>query len=275
MKSASILRRFSIAGPVTAVLLAAGLAGCGTEIISYNRQFREQGMSQYTQADYPAAAGSFENAIRQEPGDYTSHYYLGQCCEKMNKPQQAIQQYRTTLTVMEHSLEGKTDSEFRSKVIVALARVVAGQSDRSGDLAALEAQPRTAENALLLAEIYRQTGDADNAMTRFEQAQQIDPQNPQIAKEYGLYLEQLGQTARADRQLRRAYTLNDKDEEVAAALRRMGIVPGPSLKSEDALAKPALPLGPLPEVDLSTSSKTPAPAPNTNGAVGSSTSPRD
>jgi len=260
-------------------LLLAGLAGCGTEVISYNRQFREQGTDQFNHAAYADAASSFSNAVRQEPGDYTSRFYLGQCEEKMGKPQQAIEDYRTTLIVMEHSLEGKGDKPFRSKVVNALADAIAREPERSGDLSALERQPRTAENAFLLAKIYRQTGDADNAITRFEQAQQIDPQDPQIAKEYGLYLEQLNQTQRAETQLRRAYTLNSKDEEVAAALRRLGIVPGPSLKGEDGLAKPFLPVGPLPEVDFSTSSKNTSqpqagqPAPT--GAVGSSTSPRD
>ena len=94
-----------------------------------------------------------------------------------------------------------------------------------------------------------------------------------------LYLEQLGQTKRADGELRRAYTLNSKDEEVAAALRRLGVVPGPSLKGEDGLEKPVLPLGPLPEVDLTTSSKQSQPPQNgqtrPGPSVGSTGSPRD
>lgn len=262
-----------------AALLTAGLAGCGSEVISYNRAFRERGTEQYSHADYSAAASSFSNAVRQEPGDYTSRYYLGQCEEKMNKLQQAIQEYKTTLVVMDHSLEGRGDRAFRSKVVNSLGDAIAREPEKSGDLTLLEQQPRTAENAFLLAKIYRQAGDADNAITRFEQAQQIDPENPQIAKEYGLYLEQLGQTQRAETELRRAYTLNSKDEEVAAGLRRLGIVPGPSLKGEAGLEKPFIPVGPLPEVDLSTSSKNSSQSqtaqPGTGGAVGSSSSPRD
>ena len=274
MKSAPFLEVFG-RGAGVAVLLAA-LAGCGTEVISYNRQFREQGMSQFGQSAFADAASSFQNALRQEPGDYVSRYYLGQCEEKMSKIQQAIEEYRTTLNVMDHSLEGKTDSAFRSKVVDALAAAIGREPEKSGDLAAIERQPRTAENAFLLAKIYRQSGDADSAISCFEQAQQIDPQNPEIAKEYGLYLEQLGQTPRADAQLRRAYSLNSKDEEVAAALRRLGIVPGPSLKGEAGLDKPPLPLGPLPEVDLSTSSKRSQEGQSVApGTVGSASSPHD
>ena len=278
MQSASFISRASY--PLSIAVLSFALSGCGTEVISYNRQFREQGLVQLEKRDYPDAASSFSNALRQEPGDYTSRYYLGQCEEKMSKLQAAIQQYRTCLDVMSHSLEGKGDAEFRGKVIDALASAIAREPDKTGDLTAIERGPRTTENIFLLAKIYRQSGDADNAISRFEQAQQIEPTNPKIAKEYGLYLEQLGQTQRADSQLRRAYTLNSKDEEVAAALRRLGVVPGPSIKGEDGLEKPILPLGPLPEVDLSNSSKQPAsPAPYAQpapgSAVGSTGAPKD
>jgi tetratricopeptide (TPR) repeat protein len=255
------------------------LHGCGTEVISYNRQFREQGLVQLDKRDYPGAASSFSNALRQEPGDYTSRYYLGQCEERMSKLQAAIQQYRTCLDVMSHSLEGKGDLEFRGKVVDALASAIAREPDKSGDLTAIEHAPRTPENIYLLAQIYRQSGDADSAISRFEQAQQLEPTNPKIAKEYGLYLEKLGQTQRADNQLRRAYSLNSRDEEVAAALRRLGVVPGPSIKGTDGLEKPILPLGPLPEVDLSTSSKqsspTPSAQPSPGSAVGSTGAPKD
>jgi Tfp pilus assembly protein PilF len=278
VQSVAIINGFSL-GRVAAIGLLVALAGCGSEVISYNRQFREQGMTQFGKADYADAASSFSNALRQEPGDYTSRYYLGQCEERLSKIQAAIKEYRTCLDVMSHSLEGKGDLEFRSKVLSALANAIAQEPERSGDLAAIERAPRTAENAFLLAKIYRQTGDADSAIAQFEQAQQIDPQNPEIAKEYGLYLEQLGQTKRADGELRRAYTLNSKDEEVAAALRRLGVVPGPSLKGEDGLEKPVLPLGPLPEVDLTTSSKQSQPPQNgqtrPGPSVGSTGSPRD
>lgn len=276
MNSTLFFTRFAATRVAALVLVGAGLFGCNSDVISYNRQFREQGMQQYGKAAYADAASSFANAVRQEPGDYTSRFYLGVCEEQMGKLQQAIQQYRTTLEVMTRSLEGKGDLPFRGKVVNQLASAIARQPDRSGDLAALERAPRSAENSFILAKVYRQTGDADNALSRFEQAQQIDPRNAEIAKEYGLYLEQLGQTQRADGQLRRAYALNSRDEQVAAALRRLGIVPGPSLKGEDGLEKPVIPLGPLPEVDLSTSSKQPSQAPQQNRpAVGTTGSPRD
>src|SRR5207302_7871022 len=72
-----------------------------------------------------------------------------------------------------------------------------------------------------------------------------------VAKVYGLYLAQVGQKARAEQALRKAYTLNSNDDQVNEALRRLNVVPGPGLKDESALVKPPIPQGPLPEVDLS------------------------
>lgn len=284
MKSASLFKRSSFKRAAAVALLTAGLAGCGggisPEMITYNHAaYRQQGVEKFEKADYVNAASDFKEALRQEPGDYTSRYYLGECYDKMGHPQQAIEEYRTTLTNMVHSLEGKGDFQTRGKVLEALAQAIAHEPDRNGDVAIIERQERTPENAVLLARICRYSGDADTALMHYQEAQQIDPASQPIAKEYGIYLEQLGQTKRADWQLRHAYAMNTRDEEVAAALRRLGVVPGPSLKTEDQLEKPFLPVGPLPEVDLSTSSKTssssPTPQPASPGPVGSSTSPRD
>jgi Tfp pilus assembly protein PilF len=284
MKSASLFNYSSFKRAAAVALLSAGLAGCGggisPEMITYNHTaYRQQGVEKFDKADYVNAASDFKEALRQEPGDYTARYYLGRCYNRMGHPQQAIEEYRTTLTGMTHSLEGKTDVQTRGKVLESLAQAIAHEPDRNGDVALIERQERTPENAVLLARISRYSGDADTAIVHYQEAQQIDPASQPIAKEYGLYLEQLGQTKRADGQLRHAYALNTRDEEVAAALRRLGVVPGPSLKSEDQLEKPFLPVGPLPEVDLSTSSKSSAQAPQAPpanpGAVGTSSSPRD
>ncbi len=53
----------------------------------------------------------------------------------------------------------------------------------------------------------------------------------------------------------RAYQLNRRlnkpeDQQVDAALRRGDIIPGPALMEEKDLSKPIVPLGPLPEVDV-------------------------
>jgi hypothetical protein len=63
-----------------------------------------------------------------------------------------------------------------------------------------------------------------------------------------MYLERFGQKERARLPLKNAYAMNSNDQEVADALRRVGVVPGPSLKPEDQLAKPLVPIGPIPPI---------------------------
>ena len=277
VKLASFLKRSSLARIGVFVLLGAALVGCGTDVISYNREFRQTGFAQYDKHDYLNAAQTFKAALREEPGDYMSRYFLATCYEFMNRPQEAIEEYRTTLITMSNSMEGKGDLVTRRKVCASLASAIAKESDKSADLALIERQqPRTQENVLMLARIYRQSGDPDMALTRYDEAQKLIPNDAIVAKEYGLYLEQLGQTRKADAQLRYAFGLNTSDEEIAAALRRMGVVPGPSLKNEEALEKPVVPLGPLPEVEFT--SKQPAATPSVfpvNAGAAVSNGPQD
>jgi tetratricopeptide (TPR) repeat protein len=99
--------------------------------------------------------------------------------------------------------------------------------------------------------VHRYSGDADAAIAAYDQAALMDPTNFWIAKDYGLYLEQLGQGRMADPHLRRAYALNSTDEDVAAALRRLNVVPGPSLKEQQDLVNRPVPKGPIPPIDMS------------------------
>ena len=258
---------------VLAAAVAAG--GCG-DIVTNGRATREEGIERYEHADYVRAASILQSAVRQEPGDYTSHYYLGSTYEHLNQPQHAIEEYRTTIRVMDNSLEGQTDREFRLKVIDGLARAISNEPYKQTDINYMERQPKSAENLFILAKIYRYSQDPDLAIQRYTEAALEDPKDFAIAKEFGLYLDELGQSKRADAQLRHAYALNTKDEQVAAALRRLGVVPGPSLKDENDLEKPVIPVGPLPEIELGGAAPNSArQQPAQGGSVGSTSSPRD
>jgi len=148
---------------------------------------------------------------------------------------------------------GRRDTKLKYLVLDGLANAIASSDARDSDMNSVEAKARdrqTSDDYLLLAKIDVDRRDADSAIDAYDRACMLDPQNFYIAKEYGLYLERLGQTDRAAAPLRRAYTLNNNDQQVNDALRRIGVVPGPSIKDEDALAKPLIPKGPIPEVDL-------------------------
>jgi Tfp pilus assembly protein PilF len=91
---------------VAPVALLSG--GC-SDVITYSYRSREEGMRRFAEKSYSDAAGAFRNAIRQEPLDYRSHYYLGVCYDEMQQHQQAFQEYKAALGVMATTVEGKFD----------------------------------------------------------------------------------------------------------------------------------------------------------------------
>jgi tetratricopeptide (TPR) repeat protein len=231
------------------------LTGCSNDMITHSKDFHEKGMRLLADKSYPEASGAFREAVRQEPRDFRSHYYLGICYEQMQEYGQAIKCYRTGLSVMGTHLEGIEDKEFRPKLLDALAMAVAKHDPRDVELNAIESQARVSnrpEDLFLLAKVHRYRGDADSAVTAYRQANLGDPKNFLIAKDFGLYLLELNQIPAARSCLISAYRLNQNDAQVNDGLRRIdGVEPGPSLKAEDQLVQPVIPKGPIPEVKMS------------------------
>lgn len=237
---------------VTVAAVGGAVWGCSgtSSLLTYAQDARDTGLKQYRAHDYENAAGSFRSATRQDPRDYKSFYFLGACYDGMGSHQQAAQAFQSSLKVMDLTLEGQKDQEFRARAIEGLGIALAKGHDLTAEVAMPQPGKRPAEDAWLRAQVYRHSGDADAAVEAYTAAALQDPKHFHIAKSFGLYLENLGQTRQADLQLRRAYQINSGDEEVATALRRLGTVPGPALKEKDALARPPIPQGPLPELKM-------------------------
>lgn len=227
------------------------LTGC-SDVFTYTQSTKQEGMSFYQRGEYTDATAAFQNVVRAEPRDYESRYYLANSYAQTGNYQRAIQSYRATLDAMDLTYEGKRDHAFRARVIDGFAQAIANSQHRYVELERLETEARaksSAELYIILAKSYRYAGDHDTALNRYSQAALVAPDDAAVLKEYGLYLEQLGQTELALTPLRRSNAINPEDIEVADALRRHGIVPGPSLKERDELAKPLMPTGPIPDVD--------------------------
>jgi tetratricopeptide (TPR) repeat protein len=228
------------------------LTGCA-DVITYSRDAQREGMKLYKQGNYVDAAGAFRNSVRQSPQNYEGYYYLGACYSQLGQYQQAIASYKSARLTIDRTVEGRYDTETRQKILNGLASAIARGDQRGIELDAAQQEAEVAQKAeswYVLAKIYAYRGDADSAIDAFNRAALLEPKNFLVAKDYGLYLERLGQSDRAQAPLRRAYTLNQKDEEVQSALRRIGIVPGPSILEEDQLARPIVPKGPIPAVQF-------------------------
>jgi Flp pilus assembly protein TadD len=230
------------------------LVGCaGSDMVTYSRDAQRAGVKQYNEGNFAEAAGAFKNAARQNPRDYRNYYYLGASYEQMGQWQQAVHAYKTSRSIINISMAGKDDSDFRMRIINGLGRSIARSdlSDAELNAAVSEAEQRASgESWFVVAKIHAFGGDADSALDAYNRASLLEPNNFLILKDYGLYLEQLGQSQKATVPLRRAFALNNQDEQVLQALRRSGVIPGPSLKDEAALVRPTLPKGPIPEVEV-------------------------
>jgi tetratricopeptide (TPR) repeat protein len=249
-KTVTIICSGAIARGVITLGVIVLMTGCASDTFSRSRDAENHAMELYNSQQYADAAGAFHNMVRSNPRDYRSYYHLGNCYTQMNQWQKAIQSYHSGLDVMGTTLQGKADTEFRQKILNGLASAIAKSDQRDIELASLEKQAAsgTAEDIFVLAKVYAYRGDADMAIETYSRAALRDPSSFYIQKEYGLYLERFGQKDRARMPLRNAYAMNSNDQEVADALRRVGVVPGPSLKSEDQLAKPIVPKGPIPPI---------------------------
>lgn len=245
-------------GAALSITILIGLgSGCGNSsggnqnsgmlAVTNTKAVRDTGIRQYNAGEYTDAAGTFRNATRQDPRDYQSYAYLGDCYRQMGHNQQAMQAYKASLDTAGRSYQGREDMAFRARTLDGLAAVIA----KSGEVE-INAAQQSAQTAgggdgyFLMAKIHRHLGDADSALDAYNRASLLGPKDFYVQKDYGLFLEQIGQTQQAEKTLRKAYALNAKDAEVVAALRRIGVVPGPSLYDQNALAKPPVPKGPIP-----------------------------
>jgi cytochrome c-type biogenesis protein CcmH/NrfG len=238
------------------------VAGCA-DMVTYSYDAQHQGMKLYNQGDYADAAGAFRNSVRQMSTNYESEYYLGACYVQLGQYQQAIAAFKTARQTSKMTLQGQEDEQFHNKIIDGLAMAIAMSDLRDAEINAAQQDAQThggAESWYLLGKIYAYRGDADSAIDAYNRATLLEPNNFYIAKDYGLFLERVGQGSRAEAPLRKAYSLDNTDQQVAEALNRIGVVPGPSLLDQNQLAKPLLPKGPIPELQLPSLTKNSQPS---------------
>jgi Flp pilus assembly protein TadD len=263
----------SLAGAM--VLGAVGCAGL-SDMAADSTQSREAGNQYYNSARYADAVGAYSNATRKDPRDYKAQYGLACAYDQLHHYQQALQQYETTLDVMTRTLAGREDPDFRAHVIDSLASCIA-RSDVNSEITALRQKApsdRTGEAYYILAKTYAYKGDADSSLDAYNKASLTAPKNFYIARDYGLYLEKLGQNQKAATELTRAYRLNQQDAQVNAGLRKVGITPGPQLLDDTGFKVPLLSNVVLPGQRGEEKTPVPPPPPSLGGTSGAM-APRD
>lgn len=236
------LRRAAFRTLLAAVLaLPILLTGCTQDVVTFANKSREEGMLFYNERAYSDAAGAFRNAVRQDPRDARSHFYLGVCYDELKQHQQAFSQYRTALEVLKQTHQETTDTEFYEMILDTLAGSIARYDEGEVELNNVEKKAKgsqIAEDWFVLAKVYRQRGDADRAIDAYKRAARWDTADFHTRKELGLYLlEPLNQTQEAEYWLRQAYRLEPNDDALNAGLQKLGINPHPAYKAKDEPAR--------------------------------------
>jgi tetratricopeptide (TPR) repeat protein len=257
-------------------LLALAMAGCssvqGVDLLTWSNDAKRQGMQQYNDGRYAEAAGCFRNAIRQNPIDPESEFWLAMSYEQTQSYHEAIDAYKTALKLMPPAGTAHYSVSMHDNAFDRLAHIVAANDPTGSEtdlIAQTAAQDNSSDEFRLLGRVLRYRGDADSGLENYHRAVQIDPSNFAAQREYGLYLEQLTQNQEAGQVLRDAYRINQNDEQVNSALRRIGMEPGPGLLTEAPVAHPAM--APLPNSDPGL----PTPAANTYVPSPDQPAPRD
>ncbi|HEV8377654.1 MAG TPA: tetratricopeptide repeat protein [Tepidisphaeraceae bacterium] len=227
---------------LASLLLAFSIISTGcTDVLTYAKKSREEGVRLYNDRYYADAAGAFRNAIRQDPRDYRSQYYLGLCYDELKQHHQAFATFRTSLDVMTQLGPNFVDPNFRQQVLDAYGASVARHDENESEVNALTKRAQgstTGEEWFILAKAFRLRGDADRAVDAYTRAARVAGEDFFIRREFGLYLlDPLAQNKEAEYWLRMAYKLQQRDEAVNAGLAKLGVTVTASSRNREPIPR--------------------------------------
>jgi len=253
---------------LASLLLSLSLISTGcTEVLTYANKSREEGVRLYNEHYYADAAGAFRNAVRQDPRDYRSQYYLGLCYDELKQHHQAFSMFRASLDVMTQLGPNFVDANFRQQALDAYGASVARHDDNEAEVNALTKRASgstSGEEWFILAKAFRLRGDADRAIDAYTRAARVAGDNFYIRKEFGLYLlDPLAQNKDAEYWLRMANKLQPYDEQVNAGLARLGVTVTASSRNREPIPR----FAPAPRQATAIPAAAPSAAPVAGSAV--------
>jgi len=215
--------------------------GCG-----YNARYEKKlGEDEMARGNYTAARDIFFEVTQHERYDWEGHYLLGLSYLELGQPTRAE-------TVLRQALAVQGDSQERTpKILDALAQSMFDQNHLDELHAFLRAQIDrygTWQDYARQARFLAKAGDIDGAALAYRKAAYFSKNRDEnIYIEMADFYEALGDQPRAVQALKWAYWINPQHTALPERFRRLGLVPGPTLREEP--PKPAFPgdrLFPLP-----------------------------
>lgn len=224
-------RRLVLCLGVLAVVLPS--LGCGFNA-SYQKQ---EALKEMDRGEYHAARNRLLEVTQQSRSDWEGHYYLGLVHLELDEPVKAQTQLGQALAVQDRN------PEWTPKILDAMAQSLYDQ-DRPDELFAfLRAQIDrygTWEDYARQARFLAKSGDIDGAALAYRKAAYFSKNRDEdIYLEISAFYESIGDQDRAVQALKWAYWINPQHTQIPSDFRRLGLVPGPTLREEP--PKPAFP----------------------------------
>lgn len=220
---------------VTAVLGLAGLllaSGCYKPAVDggfYNPAVAKFHAGKEIEAgNYVAAQQKLEPVLYNDPQDWEGRYLMGKAYLGQGRALEAQSELEQALAVKDRS------EEWTPKILDALAESLHRQERFEELYAFLDAQINRYEgweDYARKARFLAKANDIDGAALAYRQAAFFSRNaDEDIYIEMADFFEGLGDYDKAVQSLKWAYYINDEREDIPARLRKLGVVPGPTVK---------------------------------------------
>ena len=200
--------------------LALLVGGCDS-----NAMLRKHGIEAYTAKELDQAQDRFSQAVRQDPTDWKSLYYLGKVRLAQGRPFDAQ-------LLLERALELRSSAPETPGILDALAESL-NRRGRIEDLHLLLEQAvhdyGASYDHMRQGRYLVELGDIDRAKLAYRKAAYFAPEgDPDPFVALADFYESVGDRQNAVVALRHAYTIKPKSRLLQERLREYGIVPGPA-----------------------------------------------
>ncbi|MCC7408943.1 MAG: tetratricopeptide repeat protein [Phycisphaeraceae bacterium] len=214
------LRRLTMAAMIGLALLTT--TGCQVPNTVLNKRAAEA----IERHELGRAEGYLTRAVAQNSRDWLAYYQLGIVRMQLRRPLDAQLSLEKALTLNPHGPE-------TPGIIDLLAESLLAQDKSTHLVGLLEQCAREygmVEDYVRMAKFESRMGDVDGARLALNKAAAIaDPADPTPYEAMLSFYESLGNGEMATVALRHLYYLRPNDPELANALRRYGLVPGPTV----------------------------------------------
>lgn len=179
------------------------------EFEPYNhKHYYDLGEVYFKKKDYESAFKAFQSAVSNNPADVPSNYMIGVVLEVQGKFDDAYSQYEKIVT--------KIDNKF-APAYFRMGMIAERKGDNTKAVSrfqnAVDIDSSNAEYLYHLGRAFYNAGDVVKAKENLEKAVKISPENSDIHFQLGVAYDYLGETKKALLEFEQAYKLNSSNTE--------------------------------------------------------------